>query len=349
MSGLGHAEGVVVTRHTIAGQTRAAGHIPPGRDKTHRNMGLSGVGLPRPTPTVHPRGGQASHLTAPTRRTRTYTTHKMFAAMRRICIIFGLCTLMTVPVVASGFRPGPTPIQSGFAALASYSAPTRPVIGSPVSLAQQDRDDWGLTKQDANRKSVSRAMLYSALLPGLGEHYVGSRKKARYFFAVEAISWLGFLSYHTYGNWREDDYINFARERAGAQLEDKDDLHRDWVGFYDDIDQFNEFGRVQDRERPYLVDNESNHWRWRSASDKSAYRELKNRSREAFRRRDFTVGLMILNRIVSIIDAIHDARKTRRLFGDTTPSNGRERFGYRLDIDPLSAGQQVRLELLARF
>ena len=257
--------------------------------------------------------------------------------------------LLTLPALASGFELAPTPIQSGFATSSGFPGLSRSTAGSPVSLAQRDRDDWGLNQRDTDRKSVSRAMLYSALLPGLGEHYVGNRKKARYFFAVEAISWLGFLSYHTYGKWREDDYINFACERSGAQLEDKDDLFRDWVGFYDDIDQFNEYGRVQDRERPYLVDNESNHWRWSSPADKSAYREIKNSSREAFRHRDFTVGLMILNRIVSVIDAVHDARKSRRLFGDATPSADSERFGYRLDIDPLSTEQQVRLDLLARF
>lgn len=275
--------------------------------------------------------------------------------MRRIWNTFVLCSLLTLPALASGFDLEPTPIQSGLATWGGHPGLSRPTVDPPIYLAQTDRDDWGMRKQDGNRKSVSKAILYSALLPGMGEFYVGSRKKARYFFAVEAISWLGFLSYHTYGNWKEDDYISFARERAGARLEDKDKLFHDWVGFYDDIDQFNEFGRVQDRERPYLVDNESNHWRWRSRTDKAAYRELKNSSREAFRRRDFTVGVMILNRIVSIIDAVHDARKTRRLFGDAAPSaddapsaDG-ERFGYRLDVDPLSADQQVRLTLLARF
>ena len=269
--------------------------------------------------------------------------------MRYTWITFGLSALLFLPALASGLELEATPIQSGFAASVGYPDLSRPVVNRQVSLSQRDRDDWGLNQQDSNRKSVSKAMLYSALLPGLGEYYVGHRKKARYFFAVEAMSWLGFLSYHTYGKWKEDDYINFARERAGAELEGKDDLFQDWVGFYDDIDQFNEYGRVQDRDRPYLVDNESNHWRWSSRADKSSYREIKNSSREAFRNRDFTVGLMILNRIVSIIDAVHDARKSRRLFGDSTPSDDNERFAYRLDIDPLSAEQQVHLELLARF
>ena len=268
--------------------------------------------------------------------------------MKSCWIIIGLSLALGSPAGAV-LNLEPTPIQTELAI--ELQIPTLGASSSsmPTSLAQRDRDDWGRKQAHPDRKSVSRAVLYSALLPGLGEYYVGNRKKARYFFAAEALSWLGFLSYHTYGTWKEDDYINFARERAGAQLEDKDDLFRDWVGFYNDIDHFNELGRVEDRDRPYLVDNESNHWRWDDPADKAAYRELKNSSREAFRRRDYTIGLMILNRIVSVIDAVRDARQTRKLFGATPVADYRQRFGYRLDIDPLSADRQVQVSLFARF
>ncbi len=264
--------------------------------------------------------------------------------MRTVTFIIVICALLTVSASLHAVDLPATPLQDRFAAMGRQSG-----LSQPVYLASNGNSGglWG-DRGKPDRKSVGKALLYSALLPGMGEYYVGNRKKARYFFAVEAVSWLGFLSFHMYGNWKEDDYINFARARADARLEDKSDEFRDWVGFYDDIDQFNELGRVQDRDRPYLVDNESNHWRWRNRSDKAAYREIKNRSREAFRRRDFTIGLMIINRVVSVIDAVHDARKSRRLFGSSTDNDSR-RFGYRLDIDPFSADQQVRLALLARF
>jgi len=267
--------------------------------------------------------------------------------MSRRWIIFGLLAVLGGPTAARSLELEAPPIHSQLSTELQRPA----VSGSDRSFGvffQQGFDDWGVRKKDPGRKSASKALLYSALLPGLGEYYVGNRKKARYFFAAEAVWWLGFLSYHTYGRWKEDDYVNFARERADARLEDKNDEFRDWVGFYDDIDQFNEFGRVQDRDRPYLVDNESNHWRWRDPADKDAYRDLKNRSREAFRRRDFTIGLMILNRIVSVIDAVHDARKTRKLFGDA-PAPEQQRFGYRLDIDPLSTEQPIQVSVFARF
>jgi len=268
--------------------------------------------------------------------------------MYRHWIILVLAALIVGPAATGAAELETSSITSQMAAqlqTTSSGALDRPFEGV---ARQRGFEDWGHRQEDPNRKSASKALLYSVLLPGLGEYYVGNRKKARYFFAAEAVWWLGFLSYQTYGKWKEDDYINFARERADARLEDKNDDFRDWVGFYDDIDQFNELGRVQDRDRPYLVDNESNHWRWRDPADKDAYRSLKNRSREAFRRRDFTIGLMILSRIVSAIDAVHDARQTRKLFGNAD-SEQPQRFGYRLDIDALNSEQPIQLSLYARF
>ena len=199
------------------------------------------------------------------------------------------------------------------------------------------------------RKSAWRAAAYSALLPGLGEYYVGSRKKARYFFAAEAVSWIGLFAFRTYGGWKKDDYINYAAERAGAQLEGKSDEFHDWVGFYSDIDQFNTLGRVSDRDRPYLEDTPENHWRWQSLDDRMAYRDLKNRSREAYRRADFMIGVMILSRIVSIIDAVHDARQTGSLFEEASADESGRRLVYDVDVDPFAGEWRVALHLVQQF
>ena len=107
--------------------------------------------------------------------------------------------------------------------------------------------------------------------------------------------------------------MKFAAERAGADLDGKDDMFRDMVGFYDDIDQYNTRGRVDDPERPYYQDNSEYHWAWINPADRATYRSLKNRSREASRRRDFLIGLAVVNRIVSMPYAMpvdHSARST---------------------------------------
>ena len=221
-----------------------------------------------------------------------------------------------------------------------------------VSLAKPDFDKQAELSSDSasapHKVSMVKAGIYSALIPGLGEFYVGHRAKARIFFAVEAATWLSFFTFHFYGNWKEDDFVQFAAENANADLENKSDEFRDWVGFYDDIDQFNSLGRVQDPERPYLVDNAENHWRWPTPEEQSAYRHLKNRSREAFRRRDFMLGLAVVNRVVSIIDAVRDAKRSQREIKGSEFSLVKG-VNYRIEIDPIDQDRPFIMALFKRF
>lgn len=221
-----------------------------------------------------------------------------------------------------------------------------------VALARTDFDNQAeqnsVLAPAPHKVSMLKAGIYSALIPGLGEYYVGHRAKARIFFAVEAATWVSFFTFHIYGNWKEDDFIQFAAENANANLENKSDEFTDWVGFYDDIDQFNSLGRVQDPERPYLVDNAENHWRWQSAEAQSTYRHLKNRSREAYRHRDFMVGLAVVNRIVSIIDAVRDAKRSQREIKGSEFSIV-QGVNYRIEIDPFDKNRPLAMSLYKRF
>ncbi len=193
------------------------------------------------------------------------------------------------------------------------------------------------------KKSIGKAILYSALVPGLGEYYVGNKGKAKIFFAAEALTWISFISFKTYGNWKEDDFIRFASERAGAQLDGKDDEFLDLVGFYVDIDQYNSLGRVSDPDRPYLEDTPENHWRWQTNVDREAYRDIKNSSREAFRRADFMIGAAVFNRIVSIIDAVRDAKRSQGKIDDEFTRADKPRF--KIAMDPFDDHRMVNVTM----
>lgn len=261
-----------------------------------------------------------------------------------VVLITVLASVITTSV-AEAVELKKTPLQNQLAINISSFYNEQTFAG----LDEFDNEINSLRSSDnAKGKSIVRAAFYSALLPGLGEYYVGNRSKARVFFAVEATAWIGYLSYRVYGNWKEDDLIRFASEYADANLEGKSQEFQDWVGFYDDIDQFNSLGRVQDQDRPYLVDNSVNHWRWQSDDDKANYRHLKNSSREAFRRANFLVGLAVVNRIVSIIDAVRDAKRSNSEIKDADFSLV-GKFKYRLDINPFSNSKPVSFALVARF
>ncbi len=227
----------------------------------------------------------------------------------------------------------PAPISSQFA-------------DNKYLLNSDEFDEEKNEDKSKKKKSVSalKAGLFSAVLPGLGEYYVGDKNKARYYFSVEAVSWLGYIAFKTYSNMKKDDLINFAASNAGASLEGKNDNFLDMVGFYVSIDDYNSFGRVFDTDRPYFEDNTQNHWRWQSFSDQSAYRSLKNRSREAKRKSEFMIGLIVLNRIVSVIDAIRSSKDANRTIDEF--QSKKEDNNYKFTIDPFNSKQQLTFTIL---
>jgi hypothetical protein len=223
-------------------------------------------------------------------------------------------------------------------------------LSQPVLVASADEfsDQPTMSTQSGKKKSMVKAGAYSLLLPGLGQRYVGSSVKSKIFIGVETAIWASFISFTVYEGWKEDDMIRFAAERANARLENASDEFLDVVGFYESIDQYNMVGRATDfGTRPYLFDTPENHWRWQSETDQSAYRQLKNRWREAGRRAELALVLAVVNRLASAIDAVRDARKSNRSL-DTEFSDNK-RPAVEVAINPLSNRNQVRVAVYGLF
>ncbi len=268
----------------------------------------------------------------------------------RILATAGILTLVTACGVAA-VDLQPTPIQTELHTSLQGQ-------GRAIVLAATD-DDWVTDEQTeapkdstvlksgpSGRKSVLKAAALSALLPGLGQMYNDRGVKARYFFAAEAVSWVAWGAFRLYGGWKEDDMIAFGNTYANAQLDGKSDDFQDWVGFYDDIDEFNSAGRVGDQDRPYLADTPENHWNWTSEEDRQTYRNLKNASREAYRRSDFMLWVMTLNRVVAVIDAVVDARRSNQGTAEEWEFGG---VKYDLDFNPFSSTRQFTLTVYPGF
>jgi len=83
--------------------------------------------------------------------------------------------------------------------------------------------DFGLTKtgkpsfQANNNPSATagdlnpgKALLLSAIVPGAGELYAGSKIKAAVFFTVEVAAWTGVILFYNKGKDKEDEFMDFA-------------------------------------------------------------------------------------------------------------------------------------------
>jgi len=264
--------------------------------------------------------------------------------MRRIATFAAV--VMLSPSWTGAVELKPTPVQDAMQ-ISLHSGGWSDEFDDPTRTAVPKSTTTDADTQP-RRKSTLKAALLSALIPGAGEYYLGNKKKARYFFAAEALTWVGYFSFKIYGNWKEDDYVRFAAQNANARLDGKNDEFRDLVGFYTSIDEYNTFGRVFDPERAYLSDIPDNHWRWQSEEDQETYRHLKNRAREADRRSEFMIGVAIVDRIISVIDAIRDGQRLNKQFS-TESFATRGRSDMKLRINPFASKTQVSLTFYTDF
>jgi TM2 domain-containing membrane protein YozV len=188
-------------------------------------------------------------------------------------------------------------------------------------------------------KSTAKAALLSLILPGAGEIYGGSGTKGKIFILSEASLWAGFFAFRTYGSWLEDDYRVYAASRAKVNLDGKSEVFFDQLAFYDSRDQYNQFALLYYRgERQPYPEDDFWYWAWDSRESRAHYRDLKNRSKDASRRALYMVGLSLVNRIVSVVDAMKTVQSYNR-----KKSLQLSRMKFDLKANPLGHNPKVML------
>lgn len=154
-----------------------------------------------------------------------------------------------------------------------------------------------------SKKSAGLAILYSMILPGMGELYAGDYGSGIYFTAADAALWGVYAGYSIYGKWKEDDYKAFAVTNGGITTDGKDDSYYASIGIYMNIEEYN---RIQELNRSFsfVYNTDTHYWKWNNNEDRRKYRELWKSSEQAYNNLRFAVGALILNRIISAINAV---------------------------------------------
>jgi len=162
-------------------------------------------------------------------------------------------------------------------------------------------------------KSMGKALLMSLVLPGAGQEYVGSHKRARSMLAAEGAIWTTYALFTVQGNNREDKYQEMAGLFAGVSGERSDSYYQA-IGFYPTNYEYNIDVKREARyiypydpalQDQYVLDNGyfgNDGWEWDSVEQQLDYRETRTSSKESHRRATLTVGFAVLNRMVSMID-----------------------------------------------
>jgi TM2 domain-containing membrane protein YozV len=156
-------------------------------------------------------------------------------------------------------------------------------------------------------KSVGTAVLYSLLLPGLGESYAGNYGMGKFFTISEATLWMTFASFTVYGNWATNDAHSFAALHSGANVANGNDQYFVNIGDYSSIDAYNtEMLRERNLGFTYAPGSASykaNYWKWDSPMNQNQYVNLKIGADGAFTDASFAAIAIAANHIISAIDA----------------------------------------------
>jgi hypothetical protein len=160
-----------------------------------------------------------------------------------------------------------------------------------------------LLTENSGKKSTGLAILYSLVLPGMGELYAGDYSLGKYLTAADVVFWGAAIGFDTYGKWEEDNYKAFAKSKGGVTYTGSDEDFYARVGSYMSVNTFN---REQELNRNFgdVYNTDVYYWNWNDNDTRKEYRNMWTSSEQAYNNVRFAVGALILNRIVSIINAV---------------------------------------------
>ncbi len=190
--------------------------------------------------------------------------------------------------------------------------------GNASSIADARRDlfpsgqtpVWTAPAQDAletspgtGRKSIGLATLYSLLLPGMGELYVGEYGMGNYFTIAEGALWLGLYGVDRHATALQDDARRYAAIHAGTTLQGKDDQYFVDISNFHDVYVYND-QVLRDRDPEKVYDPMgADYWSWDSEANRNTFRDQRVSADKMFNNTRFEVAAIAVNHVVSAINA----------------------------------------------
>lgn len=217
---------------------------------------------------------------------------------RRSVVLLALVTLFVPPLVA---HDASDPLTRAEVRLDLFG-PADPAPASPL-----DQELSPMPADAAGKKSPALAALYSLLLPGMGELYAQDFSSGKYFLIAEGALWITYGAFTVHGNTQQDDARTYAQARAGLDPAGKDDQFYVDVGNFLTTEEYNE-KQLRDREPDLLYDRAKGYgWSWDSDASRAAYKDERLASESTFNNRKFVVAAIIVNHVVSAINAARAA------------------------------------------
>ncbi len=181
-------------------------------------------------------------------------------------------------------------------------------------------------------KSKALGVLYSALLPGMGELYADAYETGRYFTIAEAALWLGYAGMSLYGTAQKNDAHTFAAAHAGADPAGKDDQYFTNVANFTNTEQYND-KKARDGNYTSIYSGSTYQWQWDTEDNRVAYRSMNLSATALIDNTKYVAAAIVLNHLASAIDAVLQVnRYNRSLTIGAAPAFDRGAMATRLSL-----------------
>ncbi|MCZ7555396.1 MAG: hypothetical protein M5R41_03195 [Bacteroidia bacterium] len=166
-----------------------------------------------------------------------------------------------------------------------------------------------VSEPGGERKSGTLAVLYSVVLPGMGELYADCFDRGKYPLMTEAALWLGLLGVNAYGDWVQTDARSYARQHAGFDPDGKNDEFYVRIENYQDLYDYNNQRLIERRLDELYPDEAQWYWGWDSDENRKYYKDRRILSDQMHNAVSFFVLGMVANRIWSAIQSAMFVRR----------------------------------------
>jgi len=201
-------------------------------------------------------------------------------------------------------------------------------IGGSKTIKIEGEEEDG--PSDTGRRLKAGGL--SLLIPGMGQFYNGQKSKGLVMLGIEVVIWGAYIGFDNHAKSLEEDYQNWAGIYAGTTGSHNDSFWQS-VGRYDDSDawydsQLREARAFQETEPAPPSDSEE--WMWRNTGYRSSYQKLRADANTAYDNRDMMLLFAILNRAVSVFDAVKNGGEPAE---DDAPVMGARVLGGTLALE----------------
>ena len=146
-------------------------------------------------------------------------------------------------------------------------------------------------------------VIKSFIVPGWGEKVLQNTSRARFFSNIELSLWTACIGTYAFSFHQMLNYKSFAVEHAGVSSVGRNKKYWVDIGNYIDVDSHNS-EHLRWRYFDELYD-ESSEWYWDNRKNMKKFENMRIRSDYYAKAGEYIIGTIVLNHIISAIDALY--------------------------------------------